>query len=560
MLKQLMQQGMVGPDAYVQRAEDGAPRPLRDFDPSTLKLLPQFLPPLPTPEPAPPAPPEWWSRKYFACHWRGELPPLFALGVNALLPLPLLFVLLGMARLVDLGAQGRWVAGLLILLQLGLVSALVWAWVGGWRCLSRLRGAADASDTHADAPPLQRYRPLAAATLTLIAALVLWLTLPPAWEWLRIAAGYDPQGRYATAIDPASGALRVSGSVGYGLSGRVQSLLDHNPSVRIVQLELNGGRVAEAQRLATLVQARKLVTFVEHQCSGPCTVIFAAGEKRLLGPAAQLTFHRYPDPRNPRRSLHSAQALDSSFLQAQGVLIAITVKMFDAEPATPWTPPQKLLLDARLAHLVVRGDELQLALNAPAQFELLHHPVMRVLKTHATERHAALAEALKNATAPQLEATTSATLLALETLVREHARTAPDAALQEYMRSLIGLARAVAEDDPALCYRTLFGVGNETALQARISNFELYQHRQRAAAVVQGSFDTPTAQATPSGRGERVFRMALSKKIDEDADIIGTPKAESLPPARRCAAAILYFDNALRMPVEYRYDLLRSLL
>ena len=557
MLKQLMQQGMVGPDAYVQRAEDGAPRPLRDFDPTTLKLLPQFLPPLPTPEPAPPPPPEWWSRKYFAFHWRGQLPPLFALGVNTWLPLPLLLVLMGMAHRVDLGAQGRWVAGLLVLLQLGLMSALGWAGVGGWRCLTRLSSDPDAP---AATRPWKSYRPLLRASLALIAALALWLTLPPAWDWLRIAAGNDPQGRYATVIDPVSGALRVSGSIGYGVSGRVQSLLERNPSVRIIQLELSGGRVAEAQRLAALVQARKLVTFVEQQCSGPCTVVFAAGDRRVLAPAAQLAFHRYPDPRNPKRTLHSAQAADSSFLQAQGVLIAITVKMFDAEPATPWTPPQKLLLDARLAHLVVQGDELQLALNAPAQFELLHHPVMRVLKTHATERHTALAEALKNADTPQLEATVSATLLALETLVREHARTAPDAPLQEYVRSLIGLARAVQQDDPALCYRTLFGVGNEAALRTRISSFELYQHRQRAAAVVQGSFDTPTAQATPSGRGERVFRMALSKKIDEDADLMGTPRADTLTPERRCQAAILYFDNALRMPVEYRYDLLRSLL
>lgn len=552
MLRQLMKQGLAGPDSYVQRTEDMTPRPLRDFDPHSLQLLPHFLPPLPPPPEPPPPPPAWRSWQYFPKHWSGTLPPHLTLGLSAVPPMVLLALVLAAGQLRDLGAQGRWVAAGLALFLLVLLGTLFWYAVGCKRCLAKL--------AQAPAPAPKRQRQLLNAATMLIVALTLLVSLPLGWDWLRIAVGHDPQGQYQTTVDATQKILRIQGRIGYGLQERLIWQLQRTPDLRIVQLELNGGRVAEAQRLAAVVHARKLATYVEQYCSGPCTTVYVAGNQRLLGPKAQLAFHRYADPRQPSRTLYAAQSFDNSFFQSQGVLFGVTLKMFDLPPEQPWIPSHKILLDARVADLVAEADEVQLAVAAPAQFEVLHHPVMRVLKTLAPERYAALAQDLRHAEGAQAEPVVAATLLTLETLVRQQARSAPDAPLHAYVQSLIAQARAVQTDDPALCYRILFDVGNEAALHARISSFALFEHRQRAAAVVEASLQSPVTEVVTGGRGVQVFRMALTKKIDEDIDVLGTPRAEQLSPERRCEAAITYFDNALRMPQEYRYGLLRSLL
>ena len=550
-VRQLMQQGLAGPDTYVMRAQDAEPRPLREFDPVTLKVLEQFAPPPMAPEPPPPAPPAWWSWRYPLFHWRGELPPLFTL-LNSALPLPLLvIVLIGLVRQIDLGAQGQLVAGLLVLLMLSLVALVVWQVVGTWRCAVRLRPAL-----------MNTYRHALTAMVVLMIGLCGWWLAPTFWSWVQIAAGFDPQGRYQVALNPANGALRVTGATGYGLTGTVRRWLDKNPRTQLLQLELQGGRLAEAQRLRNLVRERKLVTFVEQQCSGSCTIAFVAGERRLLGPNAQLRFHRYPDPRRPQRSLASQQVAESSFFESRGVLLPVTLRMFDADPEQPWVPSQKLLVEARVVHLIAESNELQLALNAPLQFDFLYHPVMRVLKVHAPETYRTLAADLQQKVSTQgmSEQALGDGLLALETAVRQHARNAADEPLQNYVRSLIGLARAAQSHNPDLCYRTLFSVGNERALTPLVNSFELYQHRVRAAATLQSSYETPMPRVEIAGRGVRVFRLALAKKVGGDALLMGTPQADTLSPEERCTAGIGYFENALRMPEEYRYDLLRGLL
>lgn len=551
MLRQLIQQGLAMPDTYVMREQDTEPRPLRQFDPVSLKLLEQFAPPPMAPEPPPPAPPEWWSWRYPEFHWRGALPPKFT-ALNALLPLPAVIIALyWLFRRIDLGAQGQLIAGLLLLFMLGVVGLTVWQWMGAWRCAVRVWPQW-----------FKRWQSALKAVAGLVMALCLWWIAPPTWNWVQIAAGFDPQGRYQLKPNPVNSALQITGAPGYGLTQQVRAWLDKNPQTRLLQLELQGGRLAEAQRLRNLIGERKLVTFVEQRCSGPCTIAFVAGERRLLGPKAQLGFHRYVDPRQPHRSLASQQVAESSFFESRGVLLPVTLKMFDADPEQLWLPAQKLLVEARVVHLIAESDELQLALNAPLQFDFLNHPVMRVLKEQVPETYRKLAQQVQqNSNVPgATEAVFADAQLALETLVRERARNAADAPVQDYVRSLVALAHAAQEHNPELCYRTLFGVGNERALTPLINSFELYQHRMRAAAVVQSSYLTPMPRVEVAGRGVRVFRLALAKKVGGDALLIGTPQAEILSPEERCTAGIGYFENALRMQEEFRYDLLRGLL
>jgi hypothetical protein len=70
------------------------------------------------------------------------------------------------------------------------------------------------------------------------------------------------------------------------------AVLQTAPRARRVYLSSAGGYTLEARLMASLVRKRKLDTYVESYCASACTQIFAAGQTRVLGPAAQLGFHQ----------------------------------------------------------------------------------------------------------------------------------------------------------------------------------------------------------------------------------------------------------------------------
>lgn len=551
-LNQLIAQGLTAPDTYIMREGDTEPRPLREFS----SVISQVQVPIkngPSRHSEKPKKfrPEWWSRHYFDFHKRGDLPWLFTVVVNTLLPLPFMFILLyWLGHQLDFGSYGRWVALFCVLIVLGLADIFIWQWVGVYRSLAK-----------SQLKNREKYSKIASIVMFIFVLWGLWLIALPTWNWIRIAAGFDPQGRYQISAYSDKNILRLNGAIGYGLTNKIRSALDQDPKIRILQLELDGGRVAEAQRLAALIRQRKLVTYVEHQCSGPCTTAFIAGERRLIGPNAKLAFYRYVDPRSGKYSLPIQQNADNSFFESQGVLLPITLKMFLANPDEPWIPSHKLLIEARAVHLIAENNELQLALNSPLQFDLLHHPVMRMLKVRDPDQYRTLANGLQQKVNMHVSTneTIDGLLIPLETFVRQNTHKAANAPLQEYVRSLIAIASDVKEKDPDLCYRTLFSIGTERELGQYLTPYDIYQHRMRASAMVLSSYDSPAPTVDIPGRGMRVFRQALYKKLGDDALLMGTSDAHILSKDRRCEIAIGYYENALRMPSEYRYDMLRNI-
>lgn len=98
----------------------------------------------------------------------------------------------------------------------------------------------------------------------------------------------------AWSISPARvpGALRLSGEFQYGVSAALASVLAHDPTIRRLELNSPGGDTGEGLAMAALVKKYTLSTFVKHDCSSACTLVFVAGHERLLAPDARLGFHR----------------------------------------------------------------------------------------------------------------------------------------------------------------------------------------------------------------------------------------------------------------------------
>ena len=93
--------------------------------------------------------------------------------------------------------------------------------------------------------------------------------------------------------------------------------------------------------MAKLIQAQGLATYASGLCASACTLIFAAGERRQLGPEGQLGFHGYTLEifgGLPQIDLMAEQQKDRKFLISQGVHADFIDQIYATAPTDLWRP------------------------------------------------------------------------------------------------------------------------------------------------------------------------------------------------------------------------------
>lgn len=128
-------------------------------------------------------------------------------------------------------------------------------------------------------------------------------TIPVAWSlpavytnkemvsywWSGLRGKARPVDVYA---DPYLGRVVFRGEFGLGSTEALEAVLNANPSFTLIQLESPGGFVVEGLRMERLVRERKMDTVVMELCASACTLVYAGGNARYLGPEAKMGFHR----------------------------------------------------------------------------------------------------------------------------------------------------------------------------------------------------------------------------------------------------------------------------
>lgn len=92
--------------------------------------------------------------------------------------------------------------------------------------------------------------------------------------------------------DPQLGRIVLRGRVGFGSSEALEKVLLANRQLTLIELESPGGYAVEGFRMAELITRYGLDTVAFGDCASACTLLFAAGGVRHLGPDAELGFHR----------------------------------------------------------------------------------------------------------------------------------------------------------------------------------------------------------------------------------------------------------------------------
>ena len=294
------------------------------------------------------------GENYILRHWRGHLSLPISYWVNGLvIPFAITFGLTaGITQLATTELSLQWLmVGSLAVLALG---ALVWIWsiVGIWHSagyhVERGGGAGWAN--------FARFMVVMAALGAVGQSHNRFLY---ALEAGQLAFGQDPIGEPAKlTLQPDRKTAVLDGNITAGTAKRFGDFIGEHPEVKSVSLRSLGGRMLEADRMAKLINRRRLNTEAQEYCMSACTVVLLAGKERSATSRARIGFHQpqfpgiTPDDQAAivadMRAMYLKAGVDGDFLD----------KVVRVAPDNMWFPTVDELLDAKVittSPIVVRG-------------------------------------------------------------------------------------------------------------------------------------------------------------------------------------------------------------
>ncbi|MGD9740137.1 MAG: hypothetical protein AB7U48_12145 [Bauldia sp.] len=259
-------------------------------DPGTAPGTAPPIEPETPPEPAPTLATRG-GRNLIARHWRGELPLgvsvwVFGVLINIALYFAAPFVIDTLPPpttplVVFLWTVVAWVA---------ITAVSIWQAVGIARSASRRRrerwqrglGAGWAIAARVWAGLI---------VLEIIVAIIVegsW----QGWTAVEIAFLGDPDIPPATvSIDAENRAIIIEGGIKFGLAEALETALAEAPETEVLVLASPGGRVGAAGAAMDVIRAHGLSTYTNADCASACTLLFAAGRERVIGPDGRLGYH-----------------------------------------------------------------------------------------------------------------------------------------------------------------------------------------------------------------------------------------------------------------------------
>ncbi|HMB09856.1 hypothetical protein [Saliniramus sp.] len=150
-----------------------------------------------------------------------------------------------------------------------------------------------------------------------------------------------PPSQFTLAISDDGRTLHFSGTVDFGLTAALRELVAANPQIERMILDSNGGYIAEARGVVTVLGAHRIATHVEGHCASACALIFAGGAQRTLAPDARLGLHGYA----MRNDLHygmidpkAEMQRDLAIYRAQAISEEFVAKLADLPTSPMWYP------------------------------------------------------------------------------------------------------------------------------------------------------------------------------------------------------------------------------
>jgi hypothetical protein len=289
-------------------------------------------------------------------HWRGDYSLGFSYWVIGVLLTVIVdtinTALVSSSGLRELGLRAT---GAATLLFCGFVVTLIlWQQVGIWR----------SADKHSQRGGKAFWAGLAKVivVLTLLHAAVDFTTqgIPYISEGAKLFVGIDNTPPHQIRLLRNGTELELAGGMPFGTTDAIKKFLDAAPTVQVIHLNSQGGRLGEAYQLYKTIKERNLTTYTSADCVSACSFAFLAGRKRYLGESGRLGFHS--------TSIGESEKVDKEFndevrqtLQTHGVPNSFIDRALSTSPKDMWYPSKDELLEAKVIDSVVDSRYFELS-------------------------------------------------------------------------------------------------------------------------------------------------------------------------------------------------------
>jgi hypothetical protein len=163
---------------------------------------------------------------------------------------------------------------------------------------------------------------------------------------LSLDLSNDPEwGTTALNLNQAEGSLEIRGPLTRSTPSLFKDTLARNPSIKMIIINSDGGRMAPALEIAEAIRLQHADTKVTNYCRSACTLVFSAGQHRLVTPGAKLGFHGYA-----LGGVDTSSGTDEviKFMTASGIKEEFARHALSIPNKTMWYPSIQELLASKM--------------------------------------------------------------------------------------------------------------------------------------------------------------------------------------------------------------------
>jgi hypothetical protein len=504
---------------------------------------------------------------YLARHWRGELSLPVSYWLNGLLVLlaataaGLTFSSFVQSSQVTAGAP---MAAALTCFTIVIVLLSTWQMVGIWRSATRYSASGKA------------FWGTAAKIVVVLGAIrsvvdLGGMSFPIITEHMSIAMGDPRMGEHKFRLLRDGTELEFVGGIKTGTAKEFERMLDAASQVRVVHLNSFGGRLSEADLMASEVRKRRLITYVSDRCESACTHVFLAGRERWIGERGKIGFHQ---PNIPGLEANVASELvekERKDLLSMGLPSDFVTKALSTPSDKIWRPTSDELLAARVISGISDASRFassgRVASLSAAELEeaVVKVPVFAALRRAEPQAFGELIARWKDGYSkglPEEEITAQARALVAD-VVRRRLPFAPDEKLAEWVDILIGYMDNLKLTDPESCValedesKGARLKSNLTKLYPEISSRELSLKQAIIEADVTGGRSVPTSQQVQPYL-EKVYDK-LARRSDLRLALFDKDTLDVTEFRPFCELALAFYQELRHLPKNESSAVLRTL-
>ena len=386
-------------------------------------------------------------------------------------------------------------------------------------------------------------------------------------EYMRTALGAQlgPETVFEVRADGRS--ILLKGGINDDTAEGLVKALAAAPSVRTVVLYSSGGWVTQGRRLAEIIAARGLDTYVEQNCASACTIAFLAGKSRAADPAARIGFHAF----------HSLGGIDEKFAQSSdeklardtygraGLSPAFISRIVGTSHNDIWYPSHEELLQAGVLTRTSLGGETATLATAATTREKLEEEFKRsevfdVLSVKYPDDFKRIVDgAWKKAQDKRPDSEIVAVARSqLSQMTDRLLPMASDKSLMDFQHLLLERAEALLPQNSEACAATLFP-GAQT-VHAKVSLPQEFTDREArlTAAMIRDS-SPDNRKSFSKEETQQTVRMLLASLTPAQQQLLASPQQRTASPGATCAMVIAYLKAIDTQPEVMRTHTLRAL-